>query len=243
VIVNSYEFVPPAPVGSAWESVIAGYAPLVWLKGTESNAANFIASGNWGSGGGNLTISNVGGGTGVTFGNPGFMPSDTSRPCMNVASGNGYIRIGSISPAVTMTNFCIYYPYEGTTGNPAIIAWRDNVTTQNFIRFDGASDVTVRLSAVDYSTGYPVASVMDGNPHLLAVVVNASGTNAELWVDGVKRWNGAVSSSGTLDEWFYLQNGPNSNQKPYGAFSDFIIFNSALTAPDHVAIYNAWVTP
>jgi hypothetical protein len=222
-----------------WETVFGGYNPLIWIKCNETSSSQLVTDGNWGSGGGVLTGSTLGSG-GLTFGTvPGIMPSDPSRTCMNSQAGADYIDISGVSPGVDLANFSLYHPYEGTTGNAAIIPWRDVTTGGFFLRYD-FTDVVIRLGGNDYTTTYPVSSIMDGNAHLIAVVVKG-GTTAELWVDGVKQWSGTISTtSGTANHWIYLQNGNNSFQKPYGLFGDFGIINSGLTDPDHVAIYNAW---
>lgn len=222
-----------------WEEVITDLAPLYWMKLNEANKAAVEASGNFGSAGGTVgVIENSGF---PTFGEASLIPSEPTRStCENGAGGARIIMYGGGGAARPNAAATIYFIYAGTTGNSAQIAWRDGSGTGTwFARFDG-TNVRLRIRNVDLTTTYANSNIKDGNAHLIGVCVTS--TDASLWVDGVEVWTGSCGGSIAAENaWTYTQNGSLSNQKLYGLFGDFLVWNRTLTDTENEDLYAAYL--
>lgn len=219
-----------------WDDVIAALGPIVWIKMSEASDSALVSDGNFGSGGGAISVA----GTAPTFGSTPLMPSEPSRTTVNVGAGNGTVIITSLTSANLTSTASIYCIYKGTTGADAKIAWRNRPSGQWFINFTG-TNCAMRIRGSSFTTSYANANILDGNPHLIGVQVSAS--SVSLWVDGSKVWTGSVGgSTSTTNAWNYMSNSDTfASQKPYGNFGDFVIFSDTLSDSDHEAIFAAYL--
>lgn len=222
----------------AWEDVVSGLSPLVWLKMNEANETDFETNGNHGSDGGTLAVVN----TGVTFGEPAIMPSEPTRTTTDPGTGTGSCRLTGLTTTLNSTA-AIYFIYKGTTGASVQIAWRDcNLGAGGgswFLQFNN-TNVNFRIRGSDVTTTYASSNIKDGNPHLIGLAISAS--DASLWVDGVEVWTGSLGgSTATRLGWQYMSNSIGSySQKLYGDFGDFVVFGSTLTDTEHEDLYAAF---
>jgi hypothetical protein len=222
-----------------WEEVITDLAPLYWMKLNEANTAAVEASGNFGSAGGTVDVIEDSGFP--TFGEASLIPSEPTRStCENGAGGARIIMYGGGGAARPNAAATIYFIYAGTTGNSTQIAWRDGAGSGNwFARFDG-TNVILRIRGVGLTTTYANSNIKDGNAHLIGVCVTS--TDASLWVDGVEVWTGSCGgSTSAANGWTYTQNGNFSNQKLYGLFGDFLVWNRTLTDTENEDLYAAYL--
>ncbi len=219
-----------------WEVEVASLTPLWWAKFNEPNATVFLANGNFGS----ATVSSWAIASGATtFGSTPIMPSDLTRTTILQDTTHAYpFSIAGSSPTFNDATNTIYFAAKlPGTGFPALIAWRSGSGGVDFARFDGTFMV-VRVRGIDVTTTVTNASVLNNVGHLIGITFTAA--SVSVWVDGVKAFTGSVAGSSTATAQFtYMQNG-GLNQRLFGNFGDFIVWNRVLTDPENMDLYTAW---
>jgi hypothetical protein len=166
---------------------------------------------------------------------PGGAPTSSARHLQMASTGTNAVSSGLAS--TPLTNVTIEFWWKWSSGTSLSYMWQ--LGAGGFRAFtNGVAYAGIYVRSTPGGTDVVYApSVQDNAWHHIAYVLNASTSQATLYVDGAAAGTSAYSGSITLDSTFYVlgQNGANGALVGYDRYR---VWSQALTAAQITAIKN-----